>query len=68
MVRNRGGLKPGILRETIPRDICQVELDVEILDVERIVFDELPALVDVFSHEGCEDLVGLNDVFEVSQS
>src|ERR1700722_6682070 len=40
-------------------------LDIEVLDVQGILFDELAAALDVFSHEGGEDLLAGGDVFEL---
>jgi hypothetical protein len=40
-------------------------LDVQILDVERIVLDELPARFYVFSHESGEDGVRFCEIFEL---
>lgn len=42
-----------------------VPLDVQILDVERIVLDEFPARFYVFSHESGEDGVRFCEVFEL---
>ena len=39
-------------------------LDVEILHVEGVVLDELAALFNVLAHQGGEDLVGLDQVFQ----
>ena len=42
-------------------------LDVQVLDVEGVVFDELAAGFNVFSHEGCEDGLGLGEIFELDR-
>jgi hypothetical protein len=39
-------------------------LDVQVLYVERVFFDELPAGFDVFTHQRGEDGLALGDVFE----
>lgn len=39
-------------------------LDVQVLHIQRIVFDELPPLFYVFTHQRGEDFVGFDDVFE----
>lgn len=41
--------------------------DVEILHIERIVFDELASALDVFAHQRGEDLFGLHQVFEADR-
>ena len=40
-------------------------LDIEIDDVEGVVFDELAAILDVFTHQCGEDFFGFNDVFKL---
>ena len=40
-------------------------LDVEVLYVEGVVFDELAALLDVFAHQGGEDLLCFDEIFEL---
>jgi hypothetical protein len=39
-------------------------LDIQVLYVERVFFDELPAGFDVFTHQRGEDGLALGDVFE----
>ena len=41
------------------------DLDVEVLYVEGIVFNEFSACFDVLAHEGCEDGVGFGDIFKL---
>ncbi len=43
----------------------KLDLDVEVLDVERVVFNELPASLDIFSHEGGEDVLCFGDIFKL---
>src|SRR5579885_12976 len=39
-------------------------LDVQVDDVEGVVFDEFAAVLDVFAHERCKDFFGFDDVLE----
>jgi len=39
-------------------------LYVEVLHVERIVFNELAACFNVFAHQGCEDGFSFRQIFE----
>src|SRR5271165_4703365 len=49
--------------EAVPFQDCQ--LDVEVLHVERIVFDEFAARFDVFAHERCENAFGFGQILEL---
>ena len=40
-------------------------LDVQVLHVERVIFDKFSARFDIFAHEGGEDGVGFGDVFQL---
>ena len=40
-------------------------LDVQILDVQRIVFDKLAPLLDIFAHQRGEYLLGFHKVFQL---
>ena len=54
-------------RSSIPRKsevANSAGLYVEVLDVEGVPFDEFPAGLDVFAHEGGEDLLAGGDVFQ----
>jgi hypothetical protein len=59
------GLKPVCLCDLYD---TRPTLDVEVLDVERVVFDEFAAGFDVFAHERGEDGLGFGDVFELDLS
>src|SRR5579884_1209180 len=39
-------------------------LNVQVPHVQRVFFDELAAALDVFAHEGSEDLIALHQIFE----
>ena len=41
------------------------ELDIQVLHVQRVVFDELAAGFNVFAHQRGEDGFALGDVFEL---
>lgn len=55
-------------RKTLPvgdlGGLCY-SLDVEVLDVERVVFDEFATGFDVFAHQGGEDGLSFSDIFEL---
>ena len=40
-------------------------LDVEVLDVQRIIFNELATSLDVFSHQGGENRFRFSNVFKL---
>src|SRR2546421_655826 len=40
-------------------------LDVQVTDVQRVLFDELAAAFDVFTHEGGEDRLAFGEVVQV---
>jgi hypothetical protein len=42
-------------------------LDIQVLHIERVFFDELPAGFDVFAHQRGEDGLALGDVFEFAR-
>lgn len=50
----------GAREMTLPR-----KLNVEVLYVERVVFNKFAARFDVFSHQRGEDLLGLSQVFQL---
>jgi len=39
-------------------------LDIEVLHIQRILFDEFPARFYVFAHQSCEDGFAFGNVFE----
>jgi hypothetical protein len=41
------------------------ELDIQVLHIERVVFDELAAGLYVLAHQGCEDGFAFGDIFEL---
>jgi hypothetical protein len=45
--------------------IQTTRLDIEVLHVECVVFDELAACFDILAHQGREDRLGLRDIFEL---
>jgi hypothetical protein len=44
---------------------CRAALDVEVLDVEGVVFNELAAIFNVFTHQCGEDFIGFDSVLEL---
>jgi len=40
------------------------QLDIQILHIQRVVFDEFAAGFDIFAHQGGEDGFALGDVFK----
>ena len=66
------------LRDKLPSDSFSANLDsfsanlhwenalnVEVLHIQGIVFDELAPRLDVLAHQGSEDGLGFGDVFEL---
>ncbi len=47
-----------------PRESAEKKLDVQVLHVQRILFDELAPRFHVFSHQRGEDRLALGDVLE----
>jgi hypothetical protein len=41
------------------------KLDIQVLHIQRVVFDKLPPRFHVFTHEGGENGLGFRDVFEL---
>ena len=56
--------KPAVLAAgfAVSKSYC---LDVQILYIQRVLFDELPAAFDIFTHQRGEDLFGRGDILEL---
>jgi hypothetical protein len=66
--KKRGGRQAAqLLKCLIRENPCQSvaeKLDIQILHIQRILFDELAPRFHVFAHEGSEDRLALGDVLE----
>jgi hypothetical protein len=62
-----GRLHVGIafLHAEVNSFVTSVELDVQVLHIERVLFDEFAAGFDVFAHHSGEYFLTLSDVFEL---
>src|SRR6266545_6709805 len=58
-------ISSSMLTGTLLRAMSVMRLDVEVLDVERVVFDELPARLDLIAHERGEHQVRLGVILRL---